>query len=67
MIGLNAQAMVLSSRHRPLELAVAEGLTPAALNVWHAVELGPLLDGVTVDKAVVVRLPAETPMRHYTK
>lgn len=67
MTGLNAQAMVLSSRDRRLELAVAEGLTPAALGGWHVVELGPLLDGAAVDTARVVRLPAETPMPHYTK
>jgi hypothetical protein len=67
MVGLNAQAMVLSSRDRRLELAVAAGTTPAALNGWHAVALGPLLDGAGVDKAEVVRLPAETPMRHYLK
>jgi hypothetical protein len=64
---LNAQAMVLSSRERRLELAVASGTTPAALGGWHAVELGPLLDGAGVGTAAVVRLPAETPMRHYTR
>lgn len=67
MTGLNAQAMVFSSRDRRLELAVAEGLAPAALNGWHAVELGPLLDGAGVDQAAVVRLPAETPMPHYER
>ena len=66
MVGLNAQAMVLSSRDRRLELAVATGMTPAALNSWHTVELGPLLDGATVDRALVRQLPAETPMRHYS-
>ncbi len=65
MTGLNAQAMVLSSRDRRLELAVADGATPAALSSWRAVELGPLLDGAAVEQATVVRLPVETPMPHY--
>lgn len=67
MTGLNAQAMVFASRDRRLELALAEGLTPAALNGWHAVELGPLLDGTTVDRATVRRLPPEASMPHYER
>ncbi len=67
MTALNAQAMVLASRDRRLDLALADGLTPAALRAWYRVELGPLLDGAPVDQAQVTRLPAETPMRHYTR
>lgn len=62
---LNAQAMVFDLRQRRLELAVAEGSTPAALRPWRAIGLGPILDGAPVDRAVVDRLPAEAPMPHY--
>ena len=64
---LNAQAMVFAMRQRRLDLAVAEGLQPAALRAWHTVELGPLLDGASVEQAVVRSLPPEQPMTHYLR
>lgn len=62
---LNAQAMVFDLRRRRLDLAVADGLRPAATGPWRRIELGPLLDGGSGAAARVERLPAETPMRHY--
>jgi hypothetical protein len=62
---LNAQAMVFDHRNRRLELALASGLKPAALQPWRRIELGPLLDGGSGATAEVTRLPAETPMPHY--
>ncbi len=62
---LNAQAMVIDPRHRRLELALAEGLTPAALGAWRTIDLGAILDGAAVSTAQVTVLPPERPMPHY--
>jgi len=37
------------------------------LRAWHTVELGPLLDGASVEQAVVRSLPPEQPMTHYLR
>jgi hypothetical protein len=62
---LNAQAMVIDPRHRRLELALAEGWTPAALGAWRSIDLGAILDGAAVSTAQVTVLPPERPMEHY--
>jgi hypothetical protein len=62
---MNAQAMVLDHRARRLELALAQGNRPAALQPWYAIELGPVLDGADAATLAVERLPAEAPMPHY--
>ncbi len=64
---LNAQAMVFDHRNRRLELALARGLRPAALQPWRRIELGPLLEGGSGATAEVTGLPAATPMPHYLR
>lgn len=63
---LNAQAMVFDHRNRRLELALARGMKPAALQPWRRIELGALLDGAAAQDPVL-RLPAEIPMPHYLR
>lgn len=62
---LNAQAMVFRPAERRLELALAEGGRPAALQPWTSVDLGAILDGAPVTTAQPVALPPAAPRRHY--
>lgn len=63
--GLNAQAMVIEPATRRIDLALGTSFAPAALAPWHAVELGPLLDGGNGEGFTCAPLPASPRLPRY--
>jgi hypothetical protein len=66
LTALNAQAMVFIPATRHLHLATGTSSHPAALQRWHDIDCGPLLDGRSITAAAVVDLGVVAdPPKHF--